>query len=676
MLILSLRGRLALFFFLGAVLSIAVVAAVSFQYSESILEENILDHLSRLRQIKMRQIYQYFQERREQIRVLAASSNVKQALSLLRAHQQSNGATSEENFPVAGDKYAALYKQINPFFHSYIQTYNYADLWLIGAESGQVMYSACRNNDLGSNLRRSTLKNSALAQVWQHVQEQQRLVLADFSDYAPRGKPTAFIATTVRDDKDHFQGVLVLGIRQKEINELVQESARMGKTGEIYVVGEELLMRSDSRFSEQSTILRQKVDSVAVRRAFSGVSGAETLTDYRGATVLSSYGPLQMKQKCHADFEWVLLAEMDVREALAPVTTLKWQILWLGLLIALLAASFGYVSARGLARPIEAMVGKIERMADGDLSVTLPASNRTDEVGVLLHSFQKLQSTLRQQTQQIKEGTNTLASATSEISVSMAQFTSSATEAATAVNQTTTTVEEVKQTARLTKDKAHYVSGSSQKVAEIAASGSQAVSKSISGMNNIKEQMTAIADTILKLSEQSQSIGEIIVSVSDLAEQSNLLAVNAAIEAAKAGEEGRGFAVVAREIKNLAEQSKQATHQVRIMLGDIQRATGEAVVIMDKGNQAVASGVEQSLEAGEAIAKLAESIEEAAQAARQIAASAQQQVVGMDQVVIAMDSIKQSSVQNVESSRQLQTAARNIAEMGDILKNLVARFKV
>src|SRR5690606_7732014 len=126
-------------------------------------------------------------------------------------------------------------------------------------------------------------------------------------------------------------------------------------------------------------------------------------------------------------------------------------------------------------------------------------------------------------------------------------------------------------------------------------------------------------------SEQGQAIGEIIAAVNDLAEQSNLLAVNAAIEAAKAGEHGRGFAVVAQEVRSLAEQSKQATAQVRTILQDIQKATTAAVLATEQGSKAVEDGVRQTTEAGEAIAALAEMIDEAAQAATQIAASSQQQ---------------------------------------------------
>jgi methyl-accepting chemotaxis protein len=195
-------------------------------------------------------------------------------------------------------------------------------------------------------------------------------------------------------------------------------------------------------------------------------------------------------------------------------------------------------------------------------------------------------------------------------------------------------------------------------------------------MNRIREQMDSIAQTIVRLSEQSQSIGGIIASVTDIADQSNLLAVNAAIEAAKAGEHGKGFAVVAQEIKNLAGQSKQATSEVRNILNDVQKATSAAVMATEQGSKAVETGVKQSVLAGEAIRFLSESSNEAVQAATQIVASSQQQVVGMDQISVAMQNINQAGTETAVSMVQSEKAAKNLHELGQKLKDMVDRFKV
>ncbi len=274
-------------------------------------------------------------------------------------------------------------------------------------------------------------------------------------------------------------------------------------------------------------------------------------------------------------------------------------------------------------------------------------------------------------TRQLKESISQLSASASEILATTTQVASGAAETATAVSETTATVEEVKQTAQVSSNKAKQVAESARKVAQVSELGRASVEGAAQGMQRIQEQTESIAESIVRLSEQSQAIGEIIATVNDLAEQSNLLAVNAAIEAAKAGDQGKGFAVVAQEVKSLAEQSKQATAQVRTILGDIQRATGAAVLATEQAGKAVQAGVKQSGEAGESIRMLTEAITEAAEAATQIAASSQQQLVGMDQVVLAMENIKQASMQNVAGTKQAEAASRNLHELGRRLGSMI-----
>ena len=282
---------------------------------------------------------------------------------------------------------------------------------------------------------------------------------------------------------------------------------------------------------------------------------------------------------------------------------------------------------------------------------------------------------LVRQNQEIMEAAGILAASSGQIMTSMSQIASGAAETAAAVSETTTVVEQVKMTGQVSSQKARKVSEVSQKAVSVAKTGRKAVDESVTGMGRIQDQVASIAESIMRLSEQSQTIGEIIATVKDLAEQSNLLAVNAAIEAAKAGEQGKGFAVVAQEVKSLAEQSREATAQVRSILNDIQKATNAAVMATELGNKAVEVGVRQSKEAGEAIRQMGESIEEAAQAAVQIVASSQEQLTGMDQVVLAMGNIKQASEENVSGMKQVEVTLQNLHDLGQKLKQLVEQYK-
>ena len=332
--------------------------------------------------------------------------------------------------------------------------------------------------------------------------------------------------------------------------------------------------------------------------------------------------------------------------------------------------------ARSFARmttSLQATAAAAERIAGGDLQTLVQPQSPQDVLG---NAFARMGENLREQLRGLLEGSNVLAASASEIVASTTQLVASASESAAAVSETTTTVEEVRQTAQLSSQKARLVADSAQKAAQSSQHGRKAAADVGQGMERIRAQMEAIAASMMRLSEQSQAIGQIIATVEDLAAQSNLLAVNAAIEAAKAGEQGKGFGVVAQEVKSLAEQSRQATNQVRSILGDIQKATTTAVLATEQGSKAVESGSQQSASAGEAIQALSASVGEAAQAATQIAASSQQQLAGVDQVAGAMANIHQASTQNVASANQLETAARNLNELGQSIRQMVERYRV
>jgi methyl-accepting chemotaxis protein len=326
-----------------------------------------------------------------------------------------------------------------------------------------------------------------------------------------------------------------------------------------------------------------------------------------------------------------------------------------------------------MTQSLRGMAGAAEQIAAGDLRSTVTPQSSSDVLG---NAFARMAANLREQTRQLVEGANVLGAAASAIVASTAQLASTASESAAAVSETTTTVEEVRQTAQVASEKAQQVFDSAQKAAQISQGGRKSTEDVGAGMTRIRQQMDAIAASMGRLSEQSQTIGQIIATVEDLSVQSNLLAVNAAIEAAKAGEHGKGFAVVAQEVKSLAAQSRQATSEVRTILSDIQKATTTAVLATEQGTKAVEAGTRQTEVAGQSIQSLAGSVTEAAQAATQIAASSQQQLIGVDQVAAAMASIKQASAQNVAGAKQLETAARNINDLGQQLKQMVAHYQV
>jgi len=331
------------------------------------------------------------------------------------------------------------------------------------------------------------------------------------------------------------------------------------------------------------------------------------------------------------------------------------------------------LSMRNMVESLKRMAATADRIATGDLTVEVALTSDRDRLG---QSFATMVQSHRALNVEVRQVVDILAASAREIMSTVAEFASSSSETASAISETNATVQEVRQTTDLASQKSKQVYENAQRSVNVARTGRKAVQEAIGGMQGIQERMGFIADRIVNLSEQSMAIADIIATVNDLAEQSNLLAVNAAIEAAKAGDHGKGFAVVAQEVKNLATQSKQALGQVRSILGYIQKATTDAVLATEQGSKAVEAGVKQSGEAGDAIQLLAASIEDSSNSTLQIVTSTQEQAIGMDQIAIAIQSINQASNQNVDGSRQIEAAARNLFELNQKLQQLVGKYKV
>ncbi len=371
------------------------------------------------------------------------------------------------------------------------------------------------------------------------------------------------------------------------------------------------------------------------------------------------------------------IRQMSDRQGYAQETFRKvsWLLIAAGAIGLLLAMVLGIVISRSIIKPLNEGVRMMQILSQGDLSVRLKM-NRLDEIGILTRSMDEFADILQKITAQTREAASGTTAATAEILAAVSQHTASANEQSAAINETTATVDEVRAAAEQTAQKANDVAHESQGAVVVSENGRQSVEAIMEGMTEIREKVQAIAQDILALSEQTQQIGEITATVNDIADQSNLLALNATIEAAKAGEQGKGFAVVAAEVRNLADQSKQATARVRSILGDIQRATNAAVLATEQGTKGVESGMTLAQQAGGVINQLAETIREAAQAAQQIAASAHQQNIGMEQISQAMKDINQATVQFVAGARQSQTAAENLNVMAQGLQKTVEFYRV
>jgi len=263
----------------------------------------------------------------------------------------------------------------------------------------------------------------------------------------------------------------------------------------------------------------------------------------------------------------------------------------------------------------------------------------------------------------LKTAVGGLGSTTARLLAVASQVASATAQTAAATNETTATVEEVKQTATLAQEKAAEVSELSQTVVETSKFSEQSAGANRSHFERIEAEMCAVAEAIDRLNREAESVGEIITTVSDLAEQSNLLSVNASIEAAKAGEAGKGFSVVATEVKNMAEQSKRSVEHVRAVLNEIRKASAMVVSAAEQSRETLEMGRNEADKALDNASKRVAVATQAAEATLHIAASSRQQLAGVEQISQAVLSIAEAGRQSVSGARQVEEEVRLLDEV-------------
>jgi methyl-accepting chemotaxis protein len=315
----------------------------------------------------------------------------------------------------------------------------------------------------------------------------------------------------------------------------------------------------------------------------------------------------------------------------------------------------------------------VEVVAKRDLSGTLEVTGN-GSLRVLGDNLNKMTTNLRELAERTKSATGDLSSSTAEILAASGDQAAGAAEQAAAIQQTTATINEIRATIEQTSERSAKVAEMSRESVRATEEGQASVTSSVDSMVGIRTRVETIAQNILALSQQSQRIGDIITTVNDLAEQSNLLALNASIEAARAGEHGKGFAVVASEVRNLSEQSKAATADVRQLLSDIQSATDTSVMVTEEGIKGVAAGAATVDRAGTAILALSATIRSASSAAEQIELSVKQQTIGIEQIAAAMADINQATIQALSGSRQTQKSAQDMNELSARMTELADSY--
>lgn len=317
----------------------------------------------------------------------------------------------------------------------------------------------------------------------------------------------------------------------------------------------------------------------------------------------------------------------------------------------------------------------IANVAQGDLSRRLDIAG-DDDLARLGSNLNNMTESLAGMASGTTAAIDTIYGTLEQLQSSISSQSAGASQQAAAVNETTTSLDEIKAMSAQTMEKVQVLGEMAERSRRESEQGGAAVEQAIVGMSAIRERVEGIAQTILALSEQTQQIGEITAVVTNLAQQSKMLALNASIEAAKAGEAGKGFAVVAAEVRELAEQSQQSTAQVQKILQDIRHATDRAVMATEEGSKGVDVGMVSVQRSGEVMRQLGEVVRETAMASQQITAVVRQGFIGLEQVTMAMKELNKVTAQFVGSAQQSKDSSVELRNVAEHLRDSVSLYKL
>ncbi len=589
------------------------------------------------------------------------------------------------NGPEIEGVYHAEHRRFHPWFRQMLLARGYYDIFLVDVE-GNVVYTVFKELDYATNLINGKYKDTGLAEAFKAGMVNKKVGSLSFIDFAPYspsyGAPASFMSTPIIS-KNGLQGVLIFQMPIDRINGVLQQQAGMGESGETYIVGKDFLMRSDSRFSEESTILKTEVNTKTVRHALEGETGIEIVPDYRGINVLSAFQTLDFQ-----GVRWALLAEIDEEEVLAPSHQAAFYIFVISLGVLALVALLGWYFARSIVKPLQRSTSEMLMLAEGDKSFEISGVELKDEIGDIASALQTFKDNAIAQDDMAAKEQEMVAQReerTQRIEGLVAKFESDSNEILTqvgaAASQMNATSGEMSSVAQDTALRSNTVAAAAEEASvnvQTVAAAAEELSCSIEEINRQVGQSSEIASdavskadeniaTIKGLEEASNRIGEVVGLISDIAEQTNLLALNATIEAARAGEAGKGFAVVASEVKNLANQTAKATEEISSQVDEMQGVTRTAVDAIEAIGKTIESMNEISV-------SISAAIDEQGAATQEISRNVQEASAGTTEVTSNMQGVSEASTQTGNSSQQVLEASNDLAHQADEMRKSVDAF--
>ena len=317
----------------------------------------------------------------------------------------------------------------------------------------------------------------------------------------------------------------------------------------------------------------------------------------------------------------------------------------------------------------------LNEMADGNLGQSISAK-RNNEISTIIRTIDRLQTTMRGIISQLMQTSKQVAQASRKLNSNADQIAVGSSEVASQTNSVAVASEQM---AATSSDIAHNclsAAETSNRASDTARSGADVVRQTINGMERIAHRVKDAAKTVEEFGARSDQIGQIIGTIEDIADQTNLLALNAAIEAARAGEQGRGFAVVADEVRALAERTTRATHEISEMIKAIQKETKGAVLAIEEGVAEVEKGTESSMKSGQALELILSQINDVTMQVNQIATAAEEQTATTGEITKNIQHVTEIVQQTAQGAAETASASSALSKEAEELRRLVGRFRL
>jgi methyl-accepting chemotaxis protein len=410
-----------------------------------------------------------------------------------------------------------------------------------------------------------------------------------------------------------------------------------------------------------------------VTRAASEAQSGSTTVNVRDGSYLLGYASSEEREQLPGIWRVAMLLRTDV--AFAPLRTLMLTIVALSVGLAAFAAIAAVYWANQFSRPIQALVPYLRSVAEGDLSGNF-AINRKDELGVLAQAANEMSAQLRGLITELQQAGLQITNSSTQVLANAEDHATGSVQQAAAIAQVTATMEELTNTAKQIAQSATSVERIADDSAVAAHAGYASVGEALEAMENIRRRVADISGKTLLLGERSRRISEVLNLIKEIAGEIHLLAVNAAIESAAAGEHGKRFAVVASEVRRLAERTRDSAEEIKAIVGEIQSATHSSVLATEEGVKEVESGVSLATGARGSLEQIIQMVDRTTQAIRQITLATQQQQSASEQIVQTMREVAVVTSESAAGMKQSAAAVGELNVLADQFKTRIKEFKL